>query len=241
MYQRQQMVCLRTVNYSDSTSILSAYSRQMGRISLGMPSPATREGRRRRALTMPLSVVEAVVDVRPGRSIYNARGMMPCGVASLGAEGHPVKLAVGVFLADVLGAVLRESVADERLFDYVASAVEAYAAMKSGVANFHLAFLYHLGHFLGIQPDMGTWMPGRVFDLREGVFRSSPPLHGLYLSAEASRVVAAMSRMTWGNLGRFAFSRSERNAILDAQLRYYSMHMSKISELPSLQVVRTLF
>ena len=108
MYERQQIVCLRTVPYSDSSAILWGYSRQMGRASFQVPAGHGREARRRRALTMPMSMVECMVNVVPGRSIYTMRDVMPWGAPSPAVEGDPVKIAIGVFLADLSGSRLRE-------------------------------------------------------------------------------------------------------------------------------------
>lgn len=241
MFERHQILCLRTVPYSDSAAVMSGYSRQTGRVSLHVPLGASRGARRIRALTMPMSMVECMVDVRPGRNIYQMRDVMPWGAPSPAAEGNPAKMAIGVFLADLLGALLRESMPDALTFDFIRDALEALATMKRGEGNFHLAFIYKLSRFLGIEPDMGTWRPGRMFDFRDGMFRDMAPLHGQYLTEHDSRIVAALARMTWGNLCRFRLNHLERNAILDAELKYLSMHVAPVGELPSLAVVRSLF
>lgn len=181
MYQRQQLVCLNTVVYNDSSAILNAYSRQNGRIALQVPAGNSREARRRRALTMPLNMVECLVDVRQGRSIFTMRDVAPTRVPSPAVEGNPVKMAVSIFLADLLGSLLRDSQPDEPLFDFLEEALEAFANMRKGIGNFHLAFIYRLGHFLGVAPDTGSWRRGSVFDMREGSFRPSAPLHNHYI------------------------------------------------------------
>lgn len=234
-------MCLRTVPYSDSSAIMWGYSRQMGRASFQVPTGQGREARRRRALTMPMSMVECMVNVVPGRTIYTMRDVMPWGAPSPAVEGNPVKIAIGVFLADLLGSLLRESQPDALTFDFILEAMEAFATMKSGQSNFHLAFLYKLTRFLGIEPDMGTWRRGRIFDFREGVFRDSAPLHGHFLTSTDSRIVAALAHMTWDNLGHFRMNRTTRNAILDAQLRYLSIHIAPVGDVPSLGVMRSLF
>lgn len=242
MYQCLNVVCLRTVNYSDDAAILSAYSRELGRVSFKVPSASTREGRRRKALTMPLGLVECMADVRPGRDIFAMRDVRPLSLMSPAASGCPVKMSVAVFLAETLGVLLRESAPDESMFDFIAESVDTLSRQQRGVANFHLMFLYRLSRFLGIEPDLAGYSPGMVFDMRDGSFRSSPPLHRHYLDAQDTRAVLMLERMTADNLHLFRLDRHRRNAILDAILSYYSLHLGvRLEELASPGVLRGLF
>ncbi len=70
-------LALRHVAVSDSRSLLSAWSRELGRITLAFPSATSREGRRRRALTPPMALFEGVAEVRPGREVLAMRDLSP--------------------------------------------------------------------------------------------------------------------------------------------------------------------
>ncbi len=242
MYRTLHIVCLRTVSYDDSSSILSAYSRELGRVAFKIPSGGSRESQRRRALTMPLGMVECVADVRAGRDILCMRDVRPMSVTSPVAAGEPVKMAVAMFMAEALGVLLRERVPDERLFDFIVSMISSLANMQRGTANFHLMFLYRLATFLGVEPDIATYAPGRVFDLNDGVFRVSPPEHGHFLSPDRARAVLVLSRMGEDNLHLFRLNRAARNMMLDGILAYYSIHLGvRPDEMSSPAVLRSLF
>ena len=76
---------------------------------------------------------------------------------------------MAMFLAEVLSLVLRESVPDAGLYDYVAASARYLDSMPTAdVANFHICFLLHLGRLLGIEPDVSTYAPGSVLDMRDG-------------------------------------------------------------------------
>jgi DNA repair protein RecO (recombination protein O) len=75
----------------------------------------------------------------------------------------------------------------------------------------------------------------------DATFRESPPMHNKYIEVSDAQTVVALSRMTWENLHVFKFTREQRNATLDEILRYYTLHYSRLSDLSSLDVVRTLF
>ncbi|MDE6153062.1 MAG: recombination protein O N-terminal domain-containing protein, partial [Muribaculaceae bacterium] len=53
MYTTLDCIALRTVRHSDRHSILSAYTRQRGRMSFLIPAGNGREATRRRAMLMP--------------------------------------------------------------------------------------------------------------------------------------------------------------------------------------------
>ena len=240
MYRQLHCIALRTVKYNEKHSILSAYSLEMGRVSFLVPAGAGREAVRRRALLMPLAAFECVADIRPGREIYTMREPQATNVCH-GIHSHPVKGAVSLFLAEVLTVVLRENQEDVSLFAFLQYAIGQLDTAGDSVANFHICFLYRLGRFIGIEPDVSSYREGRVFDMLDGVFRATPPLHSNYLKQEAATAVAALSRMTFDNMHRFRFSRSQRQELLDGILRYYSIHYATLSSLKSIDVLRSLF
>lgn len=106
------------------------------------------------------------------------------------------------------------------------------------LANFHLYFIYHLTHFLGISPDVGTYAAGRYFDMRGGVFTSTAPMHADALLPEQASMVRVLSRLHSRNLWMLKLSHAQRNAILDRMLEYYSMHHTPLTSLSSLAVLR---
>jgi len=240
MYQLLHCVALRTIKYNDKHSILSAYSLETGRVSFLVPAGAGREAARRRALFMPLSIFDCVADLRPGREILTMREpKMTVPVGRL--HSHPVKSAVSLFIADLLTAVLRENQGDKSTFAYIVDAIMRFDEMESGVSNFHICFLYRLGRYIGIEPDISTYRDGSLFDLLDGRFRVSAPLHNQFLGTEESKAVVMLSRMTFDNLCRFKFNRNQRNELLDQILRYYTIHYSSLGNLRSIDVLRCLF
>ncbi len=109
------------------------------------------------------------------------------------------------------------------------------------VANFHICFLLHLGRLLGIEPDVSTYAPGMVIDLRDGIWRGSMPLHGEWLSPEESAAAVGMLRMTYSNMASFRLTREQRSRALDLVLRYYSLHVAPLSHIRSLEILRSMF
>ncbi len=241
MKKELHIIALRTVRHTDRHSILTAYSLELGRVAFAIPAGAGREALRRRALLMPLALVECVADIRPGREVmimHEPRAEEP--LTSL--RTNPVKSSLVMFIAEVLGVVLRDGPPDELSYAYIHNAVTLLDRLPTGsVANFHLMFLYGLGRFLGIEPDVSGYRQGMVFDMLDGRFRLSAPMHRHYLDPVQSGAVVALSRMNPANMHLFKMSRHERNQLLDGILQYYSLHYTGLQSLRSLDVLRELF
>ena len=242
MYQTVNCVALRTIKYDDKRSIVTAWSAEQGRLSIAIPTGRGREAQRMRALMMPLSLFEGEADIRPGREIVTIQDVKPI-VVTASINMNPIKSVVALFLADVLEHILRTNQSDKQLSQFIFDSVSYFNSLEqpTAIANFHLYFLYSLGQFLGIEPDIETWHPGAVFDLKEGRFRASAPLHPQYLEADKAQAIVLLSRMTRDNLAHIRLSKTDRNEILDRILDYYTIHLTRLESLPSLAVVREMF
>lgn len=241
MKESLHLICLRTVPHNDRHSILRTFSLERGPMTFLQPAGNGREASRRRALLMPLGLVECVADIRPGRDIH-IMSQPRCINSLQGIRSNPIKTSVALFIAEVLDATVREAQPDRNIWHFVENSVMMLDALPgNSVANFHICFLMRLGPLLGIEPDVSTYSPGRVFDMIDGVFRASPPLHRNYLDSKQAEAVAALSRINYLNMHLFKMSRDERAEMLDGILRYYSIHYAPLTGLKSLEVLRMLF
>lgn len=234
-------ISLKLTRYSDKQSILTAFSRELGRVALAVPAGKGREAARLRALAMPMSVVECDTDVRPGREIMPLRQARQAMVMA-GLHVNPLKQMLAMFLAEVVSAMVRDSGPDAGLYDFIESSVKCLDGNDGrGLGNFHICFLYHLGRMLGVEPDVSTYRPGWMLDMRDGAWRATMPIHGDALTPEESGLAARLARISFTNLSAFRFSRAERGRVLDLELRYLSLHVASLKGLRSLEVLRSMF
>lgn len=235
------IISLRTVVHNDRHDLLWAYSLEAGRVTFAIPAGQGREASRRRALLMPLGMVECMAEMKPGRDIHIM--LEPRAIHPLpGLRSNPMKAAVAMFLAEVLAAVTREGAPDETMFRFVEASVMALDALPAAeVANFHICFLFGLGCLMGIEPDVEGYSQGMIFDMIDGRFRSTAPIHGDFLDPQESQALVTLSRITYANMHAFRLTRHQRNRLLDGILRYFSIHLSQLGQLRTLDVLRTLF
>lgn len=235
MYRSVTGIALRTIRHSDSRSILSVWTAELGHISVNVPADNGRRASRTRALTMPLSPICMEVDIRPDRQIFNIRELRPA-FTTPGISCDPGKVMTAIFLADFLEVSLRGQQPEPLMTTFILENIRLLDRLPHAAAlNFIIYFLVRLTSFLGIDPDPAD--PGTLFDLREGCFRLSAPLHNQYLDEVSTSVLRALLRINRRNLARFKFSRSERRSILDKLLLYYTIHHRPVLSLPSLAVI----
>ncbi len=234
------IIALKTTKHSDTQTILTAYSRELGRVSFSLPASGGKAAARVRALTMPFGIIECMSDARPGREIMPLRQPVPT-VTLSSLHADPVKRMVAMFLAEILSVALPAGETDASLYDFIVAAVRLLDVADSRrTANFHICFLLNLARHLGIEPDVSTFVPGSLLDVADGRWRTTKPLHRNYLPPEKSAVAHKLMRMTFENMHRFRLNRDGRNAILDAILDYYSLHYVTMRRLRSLDILRAL-
>lgn len=236
-----RFIALKQTRYSDKQNILTAFSRERGRVSFAVATGNGRGAARLRALTLPMSVVECETDSRPGRELMPLRQARPIEIAS-SVHSNPLKQMLAMFLAEVVGAVARESGPDEDVYDFIEASVRCLDALpEESLGNFHICFLMTLGRLYGIEPDVSTYAPGWILDMREGIWRLSFPLHGDALSPEESTAAWQLWRMKYANMHAFRYTRIERARVIDTILRYYSLHLTPLQGIKSLDILRSLF
>lgn len=236
-------VALRTVRYNDRQSILSAWTAEAGRMSFAMSESNSAEARRRRALSMPMSMFEAVADIRPGRDIVTIRDMRPWPPTPNTAT-HPVRAAVAMFVAEVLSTTLRDAGApDAHLYAFIASAARDIDTLPTpALAKYPLWFLHRLSIPLGFEPDFTEAAPGTWFDMRRGTFTPAPdPNVRDVADYRSMRPLLLIARMQPGQLQRLRLSSDIRKVLMNKILDYYTIHFTNMRNLRSLPVLEALF
>ena len=240
MYEKLRAIVLNTVKYSDRSNIVHAFSDVRGRVAFAVPQGNTRGARERNAMLMPLSLVEMEARFMPGRELATMRDLRRTHPL-MSIYANPMKNAIAMFVSELLSRVVQQQERDTGLFQYIEASVLTLESTQDGFANFHLCFLYHLGAFIGIQPDMATYTDGRWFDMEGGVFTAGPTLSKHQLNPDDAQAIRLLSRMTYANMHRFRFNREQRSAILDNILTYYRLHHSTLGNLKSPEVLKQLF
>jgi len=83
--------------------------------------------------------------------------------------------------------------------------------------------------------------PHWFFDLHDGAYVSTRPLHNAWLTPDQADEFSLLMRMNFDNMQAFKFERHQRVEILRQMLNYYRMHLTDFPSIKSLGVLQELF
>ncbi len=233
-------IVLDITRHSDRHSILTLFTRSRGRVSFLFPLGGGKSGRLRQARIQPMGIIETDVNFKGSAELQRLGAFAPAEVLT-DIYFNPVKRMMTLFLSEFLNRLLRATMPDPTLWDYVAGSMRLLDRMQQGVADFHIVFLSSLLPFAGIQPDGSDYEPGMVFDMQAGRFSDRIPPHSDYLIGEEARFASILNRVTFANVRALKLNGALRNRILQKLLHYYAIHYPGTSNLKSLAVLHEVF
>ncbi|MDE6009605.1 MAG: DNA repair protein RecO C-terminal domain-containing protein [Muribaculaceae bacterium] len=239
MIEKISGIVLDVTRHSDRHNVVTLFTRSRGRISFLSGAGGGRAGRLRNSRLQLLSVIETDINFRQNAELQKL-GAFSLSYIWSGIYFHPVKSMITLFISDFLNRLLRASMSDPALYDYIVNSLRLFDGMEQGAFDFHIAFLASLLPFMGIQPDSSDWHPGSYFDMRNGTFTDHRPPHVDFLQGDEARVAAQMSDIDFANISALSLDHASRRTLLDTLMRYYSIHYPGISSLPSLDILRQL-
>ena len=231
---------LDITRHSDRLSIVTLYTRSRGRLSFLSPVGSGKAGRLRQARLQPLAVIEADINFKATSELQRL-GTFALHEVWSDLYFDPVKRLIALFLAEFLNRLMRATMPDELMWDYICDSLRLLDRMHAGVADFHIAFLASLLTFAGIQPDCRDYKPGSIFDMQAGVFVDRLPSHSDYLKGEDAKLAAIISRVNFSNVRALRLNGNLRRQILEQLLHYYTIHFPGTANLRSLDVIHDIF
>lgn len=151
---------------------------------------------------------------------------------------NPVKMAMVMFLAEVLKITIKEEEGDEALFAYLENSIDLLDASEK-IANFHLIFLLQLSRFLGFQPEQDK-KSYPVFNLLDGVFQDTPT-NDYCIEGTNVELLRQFLGRNFDALEEIKLNQSARNDFLGMLLLYYELHIESFHKPKSLNVLTEIF
>lgn len=240
MQEKLEGIVINVIKYNEKHNIARIYTDKMGMLSFLVRQGTTHAARMRNAMFMPLSLIEFVARLQPSHDIGTLHDVRRTSMLQ-SIYSDPMKNAISMFLSELLSHTIHEQEQNMVLYSYIKSCILRLEQERGSVANFHICFLYRLGQFIGIQPDIDSYHEGYWFNMNEGVFTQSPHPGMKSLPPAQAQVLPLLSRMTFDNMHHFKFNRDQRNEMLESILTYYRIHHSTLGTLRSPEVLKQLF
>lgn len=240
MTEKIRAIVIDIRRHTDRHNVVTVYSREHGRIAFLSPSGSGKQAKMRQARLQPLAVIEADVRLKSATELQNL-GTFSLGEVWHDIYFHPVKQMMALFLTEFLNKLLKATMPDPDLWDYIVNSLRLFDSTQTGIADFHIAFLAALPAFTGIQPDASEYEEGMWFDMRTGHFTDSRPAHPDYLIPSQAAMAATLCRVNYGNIKALHLNGHSRLQILNGLLRYFSIHFPGTGNLRSPEIIHDIF
>jgi len=233
-------IILHQVKYSDSQSIVSIYTREFGRMSYMVRGANRKKSATRSALLQPLSIVEIDVSHNPKKDIQSIKDIR-IAIPFYHIPYDPVKNGLALFMTEVLQKTLKHSENDKELYNFIENSVCQLDKCEEGIGNFHLVFMAGLARRLGFAPDMLNGNGYKFFDMMNGIFERSQPLHAHFLEGKQAETFKSIMELDYDCLNSLPMNRIQRAGVLTNFVEYYKLHLADFQSLHSIEVMHKLW
>lgn len=238
---KTQGIVLCTIPYNDRSQFVHIYTEQLGKITCRVTISRLRRSGGQRMLYAPLSVLDMILEGRPGQEIQQIREAQLLLSPYTLSMSDPGKTSQCMYMAELLDKTIREVEADARLWQFIRQSVELLQLSISGSANFHLVFTTRLSYLIGFHVDNSTYQPGMQFDISEGIYTRGPIYHPYYLTAESTVWLHQLLDTDFSHLDDLHLTREQRNILLDMMLTFLRIHLPEMGNIKSVDVLKELF
>jgi DNA repair protein RecO (recombination protein O) len=221
-----QGILLRKLNYSETSLIITMYTR-----SSGIQTFIYQGGKKKASALYPMSRLELEFYKRPDSELGKLTNVQTLNGSSE-IPFHPIRSTIAFFMADALFQCLRTEQADPQLFQHLETQIEELD-QSDDLGIIPLLFLVRLTISLGIEP-MITSSDARFFVPIDGEFRA---FHGYGAQAVSGRNVELLVSL-YKNDPIAAIDRETRMEALMLLLTYIETHIPGFNVNRSLEVLK---
>lgn len=236
MLHKTRGIVFKTTDYGESSVVVQVFTEKFGLQSYMVNGAKKPKAKIPRNMLQPLHLLDMVVYHKNAAGIQRMKELKNSPVLQ-SIPYDVIKSSLALFLNEVLFKAVKAQSEDERLFDFVFSAIEWLDHQTEGLANFHLLFLIQLTRYLGFYPDRTLAGEADYFDLRNGVFCRYKPDSVLYLSPPHTKNFAKLLRCSFENSAQVKLNNDDRRFLLQKLLDYYALHIESFGSIRSHEVL----
>lgn len=235
MLVKHRAIVLHSIPYGDNSKIVKCFTDNLGLQSYLVNGVNNKKGVLKPSMVMPLTQL-SIVAYNKGKG-----GLERLKEARLESNYQnipvdPMRNALAIFVSEVLAKVCQEEHENHPLYSYLEKQLNHLDASETQLGLFHLTFLVELSSFLGFKPSLPI-KPVAYFDMMEGTFETSKPLHAHYLSESETQLLCELLKGNKPN----TVDKDIRLSLLDKLLEYYKIQLDGFGDVKSLEIIKVLF
>lgn len=236
MLYKTRGIVFKTTDYSESSVVAQIFTEKFGLQSYLINGVRKPKAKIKQNILQPLHLLDMVVYHKVSGNIQRVAEIRHLPIFQ-SIPYNIVKSSLAMFLNEVLYKSIRQQAPDEVLFEFLFHAIEILDSMEQGLSYFHLYFLLRLTRFLGFYPDRTLAASADYFDLKNGDYSLTQPLHSSILHPPYTRQWTNLLDSNFDNLHNLHIPSTDRKVILNKILDFYQLHLAEFGQIKSHQVL----
>jgi DNA repair protein RecO (recombination protein O) len=222
-------IVLSYIKYRETSIITRVYTEELGLQSYIVNSVRQKAGRI--ALFQPFTLLDMVVYTNPKGGLTRI-SEYKCDYPFSSIPYDIRKSSILLFLSEMLSHTIREEEENRPLFEFLYHSIRHFDQQAEGFENFHLLFLLQLSSYLGFGPTSGAEITSQVAFSGSGALIDGRPAIIYFQMYETffDQLLQHPDQALVAN-GKV------RRELLQIIIKYYQLHVEKLGEIRSLQVL----
>lgn len=232
-------IVLQTIKHSDSGIISHILTEEYGLLSFIIRGAHSKKSKTRSAYFQALQMLNLEISYKASRNLQSLKEVS----LEKPLERIPYDFernSIAFFMGEVLKKTLNEEEPNKALYNYVRESI-ILLDTEENIFNIHIGFLVGLAKYLGISPTQEYSQKNCYLDMQNGLYTSSPPLHGYYLDKNFSGLMHRFSNSSLKECNKISLSGSTRSIFIENLLSYFSMHLEGLKRIKSFEVLKDLY
>jgi len=222
-------IVLNFIKYRETSIIAKVYTEELGLQTYIVNSVRQKTGRI--ALFQPFTLLDMVVYTSAKGGITRI-SEYKCNYPFSSISYDIRKSSMLLFLSEVVSYTIKEEEENRSLFNFLNNAIINFDQQQAGFENFHLVFLLQLSFYLGFGPASGAEITSQVAFSSGQQFVGGRPatLHFEVFEEHLDNLLHQPGKANIPN-GKV------RRELLHILIKYYQLHVEKLGEIRSLNVL----
>jgi len=233
-------VVLHTLNYSENSIIIKAYTENDGLQSFIVKTGRNKKSPIKSGLFQPLSVLCMESYQSKTQGLHHIKEVSVA-VQLMNIYYDTRKSAIAFFIAELLHKSLKEDSPNKDLFDFILKTVEIIDKTEERIADFHLFFMIALSKHLGFFPRNNFDKQHPIFNMMEGCFQEHLPEHSYYTDKIISEHLHLLLNTSFDNFSCIHLKSDIKKELLNKIINYYCIHVHGFHSLNSHIVLEEVF
>lgn len=220
MLHKTRGIVFRFTKYGESSIIVTIFTELFGIQTYIVNGVRSKNAKGKIALFQPLTLLDLVVYYKENANIKRIKEVK-CVHQYQSLTTEVRKSTIAIFISEMLNKTVKDETHAQEIFEFLFHALILLDHQQTSIENFHLIFLIKLSRFLGF-----------------GAHQADEILGARMLDSEEEAILKKMLQTDFTE--QIAMSNTQRRNLLEAILRFYTLHIESLGEIKSIQVLKAV-